>query len=253
MSTKRYGTSPIQGDISRPTDFANTGLSIYTAETTQRHAYGRRYLTWDGRIYKYCLAAAAVVSYHGAGQSKAAVMTYEAVGAAAAAGAQSVICDVTGLTEDQLQGGHIGIYNASDVMQWRGIAGNDATVSTTTKFYLDAPLAAAITVAGSNAEIFHNPYRYCTHAADEYTSVICVPAVGAGSGYNFWGQTWGPCLISGGEAVDSPAAGARNLVFGANYVLFKNATKTSGQNAGFILNPGSASIAGPEIMLQISI
>lgn len=247
--------APITDVGSMPQDRVSTAydLGIYVADPTQRHVYGRRFITWDGRVFKYCLALDAVVSYHGAGQSADAIMTYEAVGAAGSIGDRFVTCNVTSITKDQLQGGYIALYNASDVMQWRLIEANDATVSTTTKMWLDAPLHAAITVAASNAEIFENPYRYCTHVADEYTSVICVPACGAGAAYNFWGQTWGPCLMSGGEAVDSPAAGARNLVFGANYVLFKNATKTSGQNAGFILNQGASSIAGPAIMLQISI
>ena len=246
-------TMPLDAIANAMDHSGTTELGIYHVETPQRHAYGRRLITWDGRVYKYCLALDAVVSYHGAGQSKAAVMTYESVGSNQSIGDTELLIDVTGITKNQLVGGYIAIYNASDVMQWRGIIGNDATVSTTTKVYLDAPLHAAITTAASNAEVFENPYRYCTHVANEYTSTICVPAAGAGAGYNFWGQTWGPCLLSPGADIDDPGAGARNLVFGGNYVLFKNASKTSGQNAGFYLNQGSTNIAGPAIMLQISI
>lgn len=235
-------------------DFGGTTeLGIYFVETTQRHAYGRRLITWDGRVYKYCLAVAAVVSYHGAGQSKAALMTWEAVGSAQSIGDTSLLIDVTGVTKNQLVGGYIAIHNTSDVIQWRGIIGNDATSGTTTRVYLDAPLHADITIAGSNCEVFENPYRYVTHAANGYTSTICVPAAGCSATYNFWGQTWGPAYVSPGETIDSPTAQCRNLVWGANYCLFTDATHPAGQHAGFYLNQGSSSIAGPAIMLQISI
>jgi len=235
-------------------DFSgSTELGIYHVETTQRHAYGRRLITWDGRVYKYCLALDAVVSYHGAGQSADALMTYESVGSNQSIGDTELLIDVTGITKNQLVGGYAAIYNASDVMQWRGIIGNEATSGTTTKIYLDAPLHAAITTAASSIEVFENPYRYCTHVANEYTSTICVPAAGAGAGYNFWGQTWGPCIVSPGEDIDDPAAAKRNLVWGGNYALFTDASKPEGQHAGFYLNQGSSGIAGPAIMLQISI
>ena len=252
-SKNAYQKGPIF-DFAQSLDFERgNGLGPYTQESTQRYVAGTRYLMWDGRIFKYGKAVSALYSYHGCGASKAAKMSWEAVAAAQSRGDTEVLITETGLTADELQGGYIMLHQATDRVQWRGIAGNEASGASTTKVYLDFPLDTAITVAGTNVEVFYNPYLYATHTAEEYTSVIGVPAVNVTSAYFFWMQTWGPAYISPGESIDSPAAGARNLVFGANYALFKNVTKASGQNAGFYLNQGSASIAGPMIMLQISV
>lgn len=41
-------------------------MGIYTVETTQRYVYGTRYITWDGRVYKYMgVTTGGGVSYHG--------------------------------------------------------------------------------------------------------------------------------------------------------------------------------------------
>ncbi|KKL18965.1 hypothetical protein LCGC14_2470230, partial [marine sediment metagenome] len=50
-----------------PHDFTgDNNLGIYTSETTQRYVYGTRYITWDGRVYKYMgLTTGGCVSYHG--------------------------------------------------------------------------------------------------------------------------------------------------------------------------------------------
>jgi len=247
---------PAFSEVSLPLDLASatqTNYGLYIAEATQRFAYGQRLITVDGRVFKYAKAASALYSYHGCGSAASAVMTWEAIGADAAAGDTSVVITEGSLTKDELVGGYIMLHIATDNVQWRMITGNETSGATTTVVYLDAPLNAAITTATCNVEVFRNPYRYATHTADEYTSVIGVPACYAASTYSLWIQTWGPAYISPGEAIDSPSAGARNLVFGGNYCLFKNATKTSGQNAGFYLNQGSSGIAGPAIMLQISI
>jgi len=227
---------------------------LYEHSTVKNPNYniGDRVVLPDGRVFRYALAAAAVVSYHGAGSIAPAVMTYEAVAAAQSVGDKEITITETGITKDELRGGYAAIYNASDVMQWRGIIGNDASGATTTKIYLDAALDAALTTAASNVEVFRNPYRYATHAANEYVTVIGVPAKGASAGEYFWLQTWGPCIVSPGEDVDDPAAGARRLCFGGNYCLFLETSKTSGQIAGYYMNSGSTGIAGPAIFLTIN-
>jgi len=227
-------------------------LGIYAEESTQRFVGGTRYITWDGRVFKYGKSTGTLIAYHGCGSNADAYMTYEAVGAAQNAGDTTLTVNHTGVAEDEVAGGFVAIYTAASMM-WRQVIGNDATVSTTTKLYLEAPLTEAVTVAANNVEMFKNPYMYSSQTITNYISTIGVPTTEVTSGNYFWMQTWGPCIVSPGESIDSPSANARQLKFAGNYCIYKDATITAAQNAGFYLNSGSTSIAGPAMMLQISI
>ena len=77
-----------------------------------------------------------------------------------------------------------------------------------------------------------------------------MPACTAATGYYFWGQTWGPCVVSPGETI-APSGDIRQLVFGSNNAVFMEAHGTDYQHAGFVMNYNSDN--GPLIMLQISI
>lgn len=228
---------------------------LYASSTVKPREWdvGDRVILPDGRVFRFGLALDALVSYHGCGASLAHVLAYTAPAESEVAGDREVVATLTGRVKDDLRGGYVFIYDATiDNSQMRGIVGNDVSGAATTKLHLDAVLQRAVTANAGGLEIFDNPYKSLTHVANEYTSCMGVPAVNMAAGAYGWIQTWGPAFISPGEDIDDPAAGERNLVFGANYVLFLNSSKTSGQNAGFYLNSGSAAIAGPLIMLQIS-
>lgn len=255
--TSRYFNKP-NGPIypgAEPRD--NTGgnqLSIRTAETTQRFIYGTRYLTWDGRVFKYGYAVAAVYSYHGANASEAAVMSWTSNPVAGSAGDRHIIATMASRTVDDCAGGYIMMYDgsATDTTMLFGVVGNEPTSGTTTKLYIDGALPVASVATTDKHEFFENPYRELTEATASYVAWMGVPAYTAAATYNFWLQTWGPAYISPGETIDSPAADSRTIVWGSNAALFKLATKTSGQIAGYIINQGSSSIAGPLIMLMCS-
>ena len=62
-----YSNVPIVGSGAEPKDHSRTTeLGLHAAETTQRSAVGRRAITDDGRVYRYCLATTGGVdAYHG--------------------------------------------------------------------------------------------------------------------------------------------------------------------------------------------
>jgi len=235
-----------------PHDFSGDNqLGIYAVETTKRYIPGTRYLKWDGRVFKYAYANGAVVPYHGCRASEAAVLSYTAAPVAGSVGDRYISYTGTGRSEDDLAGGYAVLYHSTiDNTTQYGIVGNDASGSSTTRVYLDNALPYAGTTSFAH-EIYENPYREVLETTNGYSAWVGVPMMNASSQY-CWIQTWGPCLISGGETVDTPATDARTLVWGSNAALFKTATKTSGQIAGYILNQGSTSIAGPLIMLMCS-
>ncbi len=226
------------------------------AETTQRFVYGTRYITWDGRVYKYMgLTTGGCVSYHGVRNTLAAITTWVASVAASIGDTDMLITD-TGITEDQLAGAMIALYKATiDNTTQVHIIGNDATSGSTTRIYLEFPLSAAMTVSDS-VEVFENPYRLVSEASAQYSAWMGVPMVTAATLNNVWGQTWGPCLISpGNQSLDDPAANERSLYWWNNGTIAEAASSeatSESQHAGYILNEGSSGIAGPQIYLMCS-
>lgn len=240
-----------------PHDFSSDNrLGPYAVETTQRFVYSTRYLMWDGRVYKYSNALAAVYSYHGARNSLDAALGLTVVPTAGivSAGSRFINPTLANREIDDLAGGLAVMYDIADSIDntcTRGIIGNDAS-ATTTKIFLDYPLQKALTT-GDYIELYENPYQALNHTTEGYSAWMGVPATSAGAGYKHWLQTFGPALISGGETIDTPTSDYRCLRWGSNAVLYTEASKANGQIAGYILNQGSSSIAGPEIMLMCSI
>ena len=250
-----YSNTPInwQGG---PHDFSGDNLlGPFAVETTQRYVYGTRFIMWDGRVYKYGNAVAQVYSYHGCRASEAAALSYTVAPSGTSIGSNIVTATLASRTEDDLAGGYCTLYDAATSINHtcqRGIVANEATSGSTTRMYLDWPLQRAITTS-DYLEVYENPYRELNHTTDGYSAWMGVPATSAGAGYKLWIQTFGPALISGGESIDSPTSDYRCIRWGSNATLYTEASKANGQIAGFILNQGSSSIAGPMIMLWCSI
>jgi hypothetical protein len=239
--------------VATPHDFTGDNqLGIRAVETTQRYIWGTRYTTWDGRVFKYCNAVAAVYSYHGARNSEASIVSWTANPVAGYAGDRQVTVTVASRSEDDLAGGFFMLYDASatDTTLFFGITGNEATSGSTTLIYLDGAIPMASTTSDYH-ELFENPYRELTEATGGVNAWIGVPAMTAAASENFWCQTWGPAYISGGETLDS-AVDARVLKWGSNASLFDDATKTAGQIAGYQFQ-GSGATAGPVCYLMCSI
>lgn len=255
----RYPNGPIYPSA-QPRDHeqlsgAEGVLGPYAKETTQRFIYGTRYLMWDGRVFKYAYASAAVYSYHGARNSLDAALGLTVVPTAGvvSAGSKFIMPTLASRAADDLAGGYAVMYDIADSIDntcQRGIVGNDAS-ATTTKIYLDYPLDKALTT-GDYIEVYENPYSSLSHTTEGYSAWMGVPARSAAATYRLWIQTWGPALISGGETIDTPTSDYRCIRWGSNCVLYTEATKANGQIAGYILNQGSSSIAGPQIMLMCS-
>ncbi len=226
------------------------------AETTQRFVYGTRYITWDGRVYKYMgLTTGGCVSYHGVRNTLAAVTTWVASVAASIGDTDMLITD-TSITEDQLAGAMIALYKSTiDNTTQRHIVGNEASGASTTRIYLEAGLSAAMTDSDA-VEVFENPYRLVSEATNEHSAWMGVPTVTAATGYNVWSQTWGPCLVSpGNTSLDDPATNERSVYWWNNGTIAEAASSeatSESQHAGYILNQGSTGIAGPQIFLMCS-
>ncbi len=245
-----------------PHDFTGDNvLGIYATETTQRYVYGTRYLTWDGRVYKYMgVTTAGVTTYSGLSGTLSAQTEYVTAVAADVGSRVLTVPDVTTVAEDLLAGGMVLVYDstAAQTRQYH-IVGNDIGDGTNIRIYLEFPLAHLVTVSDS-IEMYANQYRAVegTLANAAFRPHLGVSMSNAATGYNIWAQTWGPCHIQpGNTTMDDAAENERMAHWAGNSTMMEvdDATVTAGKNqvAGYIWNAGTAGIAGPQIYLMCSI
>lgn len=242
-----------------PHDFTGDNvLGIYTSETTQRYVYGTRYITWDGRVYKYMgLTIGGCVSYHGVHGTLEAQTGYTTALVGTAGDREYTVTDASAIAEDQLAGGMIELYKATiDNSTSIHIVGNDLANGTNVRLFLEFPLSADMTISDS-VEVFENQYRLVSEASHDTSPWLGVPCVTAATGYNIWVQTWGPALVTPVNAtLDDAAAGERMTFWQSNAGIAEvdHAGVTAGKHqvAGYIWNAGTGGIAGPQIYLMCS-
>ena len=242
-----------------PHDFTGDNvLGIYTSETTQRYVYGTRYITWDGRVYKYMLlTTGGCVSYHGVRGTLEAQTGWTTALAGTAGDRSYTVTDATTVAEDSLAGGMLQIYDSTiDNSHSIHIVGNDLGNGTNIRLYLEFPLPVTVT-ASDSIELFENQYRAVTETSGATSPWLGIACVTAATTYNIWAQTWGPALVSpGNTTLDDAAANERQTFWMSNAVIGEvdgaGITAAKNQAAGYIWNAGTADIAGPQIYLMCS-
>lgn len=253
-------------------------LGIYAAESTQRYILGTRYITWDGRVFRYASAGDTLSSAHGcwSGDWQAVVQwaqfpTTHEIGAnpihiTTRTTYHGIAFDGV-FAEDDLAGGFIALFTGAagvEALNY-GIIGNDALAAAgTLAIYLDHPLRSKITLATGSAEAIFSPYRHMHRiAAGEPNSCVRHPVMGVPmsapvDGDYCWLQTWGPIHISTPDASVGSAVNNFKLVWRHDGSVEDASTTALGmqQHAGFTLfqdyDDGTPAQATPFMMLQIS-
>jgi len=262
MNLPAFNLAPIIGPYSQPDD-------LITPATTQRHAYGRRFITWDGKYYKYCHSLGTLLAGFGAANIGASNIS-AAIPAATAVGDREILITIASgdghagdgiIAENELLGAQIVFgHGAESLANNRTIMANTAVPSGggTCRVLLDMPCANVMTAASSWVEVCLNAYRYTSKGALEYNAFVCVPIKGCTTGYNYWGQTAGPCWIcpGGGDATPGNTVNDRTAYFvGDGSVNFGTSLtiETGYQIAGFCIDQTSAALsAQPNVMLTLS-
>lgn len=255
-------------------DFSGTAeYGPYATETTQRHFYGRRLITADGRVFKYGNAIAKLAAGYGAFNLSLADVSdliNSVTPAAITAGDKKTTITIAAtegyasdgvIAENELAGAFIVVGHGSQYLtETRMVIANTAGASGGSVITVEVDYPFALDhAAGVACEIPFNPYRYLG-AASEVASVMCVPnVVVAASGYKFWGQTWGPCwcVPGGGDVTIGDSVNDRMAFFvGDGSVNGGTAltVETGYQPAGFIIDTTEVGTGCmPLVMLQISI
>lgn len=232
-------------------------LGLYTNESTQRFVYGTRFLSWDGRVFKYALGGTELESYHGCRGMLDAALGYTVAPANHSAGDRMVTITLASRAEDDLAGGQLLLYDLGDMDTSfvRGIIGNTKS-DTTVDLYLDFPIHQPVVGATDYMEVFENPYFSVGETTDHYSAWLGVPCVSCATAKKLWIQTWGPAIISPVNAtLDDPAESERTVFWSANAGIGEEAhtgITTANQYAGYLLDYGTAALPGPRIMLMCS-
>lgn len=194
----------------------NRQLGVHTHETTQRYVYGTRYMTWDGKVYKYSLAGAACYTtrlnlFWNTISSDVNGIDYSLLTNAQSVGDREITLTngTTAVAEDYLAGGLAVIIPTETVtdgqVMERGIVGNEAAAAAAEcRIFLDSPLDRAV-LATNYAYVMPSSYRNIRWNDDTHgrRSAAGLAAVYTASGSNFWCQTYGPCQVAANTRLGS--------------------------------------------------
>jgi len=256
-----YPFNPIEWPAS-PKDFTgNDNLGLSTNDASQRFTLGVRHISWDGSIYKYVKAGTAFTDY-GLGvwdEATAAAVTYEVTGTTSPAGSNELTITQGSITKDQYSGGYVILFDGTSGGSVYGIQANDATSGTTTRLFLDRPLAAAV-IATDNIELFASPYASVAQGNSGGTQgFIGVPMALLTDTYFGWVKTRGPAFVSPQSTIGAAYMGAAYWRHDGSIDAFPQINAaltgysapmvTTSQYAGFVM-VGDASGSGPLLMLQ---
>ena len=256
----------------------NSGHRIWEVSTIQNYSLGARFVSGDGRVFKYAKAGDTLITSYGCENALQTAVTRTYLTLGAAIGDTSVtftvaatdgICELGGpgdgtIAEDALVGGYITIEKVIgnvDNTQTRMITANTATAagggSMTVTF--DDPLAVAVVASAEYATCIFSPYANVQCSSYSHAQVVGVPCMIATIGQYLWIQTWGPCWVTTQPRVNTEIYDGQ-VVFRhdgtVDCPVYDDDTVKWAQHAGFILSNargGGHSTGGAFIMLQISL
>jgi hypothetical protein len=243
---------------------------LYRASTVKDAKWnlGDSVVTPDGREFRYAKSTEAIPSGLGCNFTAAGYIAYTTITTAVAAGEISMTVPAAthaALTEDELAGGYINIFdNSTGATQFRQIVGNaSADANVAFVIYLDGELTEEVTTSDS-CEVFQNPYAAIETAnlGLANTPKAGVPAtnVSAANMY-FWVQVRGVNWIAPqGGKLGAKNEGNKGLGGGlwsdyGNISDFETslgvtvANARGSQYAGYVVE-GDADNIGPLFMLQ---
>ena len=270
-----YNAGPLYPPSSPKNMTGTTSAGVHTAETTQRFVYGTRYITWDGKVYKYSLSGASCYTgrlnyFNNTIASDADGIDYDTVVNSQVVGDTEITMatGATAISLDELAGGLAVIkptetYTDGELM-FRGINGNEAAAATSNcRIFLDEPLVTAVTAATNYAFVMPSHYsdvRYGNTAGLHSFGGIAAVYVTAAS-YNFWLQTYGPCWLTpqstlgvtaynrglwarGDGSVEGYSIGSNGGTLGSDHV--------TDQYVGFVMDNNTGANGATNFMLTIS-
>ena len=190
-------------------------------DSVQKYPIGTKFVD-DDRVWRYmkagntCTRGRLVQSYNA--YSSGTTREYALIAIAGAVGDTTVTCTAQGtVTENMFAGGYI-IVTSTGKLVYRIVSNTAATPGNTFVVTLDQPLRNVI-LGTDYIQCIRDKYadvRYFSGAPEAgYGSAVGAAHWTVTSGYYFWGQTWGPCSITGIDNVGASIS-ERGLVMGTD-------------------------------------
>ena len=201
-SVSGFNAMPIPAD-GRPDDpSGSTELGQFAASATQQHALGRKYETWDGRVFRYIKNGATQLEVALLTQSEAPasqLLDEVQTGYTTAIGDTVITCLVTtgnGITDGELKDGTLIVNKVTGLGYTYRIANNRwITSDTVLELTLKDPILIA-TAAASEFSILKNLYQDVIVAPTTLTGTLLgVPRNVIPANYYGWIQTKGLCPL----------------------------------------------------------
>lgn len=246
-------------------------LNQYAKSTTQYHAFGRRLLTWDGKVFRYSKSSGACYTGRGNVFSRAindatgaGGIDYAVFAAAAIAGDAFVKMTNAGsaaIAENALAGGQITLKPTETVtdaqLMFRTIIGNTAFAAAGIgTIYLDAPIETALTTSNYGFAM-PSPYTDVSYDSSSSGKSFAGPAATyiSATDYFFWTQTWGACWLAPQSTVGATAL-YRSVYWredGSLHLFSNIGTNVTDQRAGIILDNNDSANGATVIRLEMDI
>jgi len=248
----------------------DTGHRMWEVSTVQKYSIGARFVTPDGRVFRYAKAGGTLVVGQGAHNYETEnYIRYAVLPAGVKAGSSTISLTVDAhdgakathngsLAANELVGGYILVFDktATNHVVIRTVLSNTVVASGggTTVVTVDAPYPLALEIGTDAAAAMASPYLNVQSNSVEVQCCVGVPTVPADSGEYFWLQTWGVCWIASAADVGTGIS-VHESFFGGNGALVLHGAGANLQHAGFMISSRARDGAQGEtfIMLQISI
>ena len=259
---------------------------LYYASTTKMPKYniGDRFVTPDGRVFRYALAAGTIHTEFMVCDPDASITNAVApaqvnptspviLGINLSSGKKGDYCvtitvatgDGTAgngnIAQDEMKGGFVVVGNGiNQHPMTRGILGNDAvTGGGSMNVYLDGALTRDVVTgaSGDNCEAYLNVYgnvKSMNSVQNAYVTAIGAAAAEATVGQYFWVQTWGNVWLTSNGLTGEAANGRDLYVYTDGSLRGGLSTFQALQRVGVGLDKNTSSAPnGPNCLLQIAV
>jgi len=229
---------------------------VYVLDTGQEYPIGTKFVDGDRVLhYGYIYSDTASGDRGGIGCGDLNVMDTPTTSAVIEPVGETEISIVdTTSALNQWAGGLIWFMVAPYYTGYR-IVGNTATAASAVVLTLERGILQATTASLGSNELYANPYTKLnvTWSSGDYsTSCMGIALPTPVAERYMWLQTWGPCIVAGGDEVPGSEAGYRAAAINIDGTLI-SVTGTQGQQIGHIINDTAATyIASHYVMLQIT-
>lgn len=252
----KYVVLPVWKGADEDLDRPLTHPDVYVLDTSQEYPIGTKFVDGDRVFhYGYIYSDDGAADRGGIGCGDLNEMKSTTTDAVVEdVGETEIVIEDSASTLNQWAGGYFWPYVAPYYTGYR-VLGNTATSGGHVTLTLERGLLQATTASLALNELYANPYSKldtCWVTGKDYTSCMGIALPTPVASRYMWLQTWGPCIVAGGD--EEPGGTSQYRAAGINIDgTLVIPTQHYGQRIGHVINSTSTShVASHFVMLQIT-